>query len=194
MIAVIDYNSGNIASITNALTKLGIDFVVTDDPEKIKRADKIIFPGVGRAGNAMRELKKRKLDKLLPKIKIPFLGICLGMQLLFDYSEEDNTNCLKIIPGCVKKFTGQIKIPQIGWNKVTIKKPLPLWKNISTNDYFYFVHSFYCEPKNNIKICSTNYGGEFASAIQKNNFYGVQFHPEKSGKIGLKLLRNFCNL
>ncbi len=194
MIAVINYHAGNIASITNALRKLKVDFVVTDDPKKIKQADKIIFPGVGRAGAAMRELKKRKLNKILPKIKVPFLGICLGMQLLFDYSEEDNTNCLKIIPGAVKKFTDEVKIPHLGWNKVEIKKSSLLWKNITTNDYFYFIHSFYCAPKNKVVIASTNYGGQFAAAVQKNNFYGVQFHPEKSSKTGLKLLRNFCNL
>lgn len=194
MIAIIDYNSGNIASVTNALTKLGVNFIVTDDPERIQQADKIVFPGVGRAGMAMLELKKRKLDKLLPKIKVPFLGICLGMQLLFDYSEEDKTNCLKIISGQVKKFTNQVKIPHLGWNKVKIEKSSTLWKSIPTDNYFYFVHSFYCEPKGKVKIASTNYGIEFAAAVQKNNFYGVQFHPEKSGKTGLKLLRNFCNL
>lgn len=194
MLAVINYNAGNIASVTNALTKLGVNFIVTDDPEKIKRADKIIFPGVGRAGSAMQELKKRKLDQLLPKIKVPFLGICLGMQLLFDYSEEDKTNCLKIIPGQVKKITNSVKIPHMGWNKVKIAQSSLLWKNILTDNYFYFVHSFYCIPKDNIAIASVNYGGEFAAVVQKNNFYGVQFHPEKSGNVGLKLLRNFCNL
>jgi glutamine amidotransferase len=194
MIAVIKYNSGNIASVENALTNLGVDFTITDDPEKIRRADKIIFPGVGRASTAMAELKKRNLDILLPKIKVPFLGRCLGMQLLFDYSEEDKTTCLKIIPGRVKKFTGIMKIPQMGWNRVSLEKSSQLFKNIKTNDYFYFVHSYYCEPKNKIITGITNYNCEFPSAIQKDNFYGVQFHPEKSGKTGLKLLRNFCNL
>lgn len=193
MIAIINYNAGNIASVTNALTKLGVDFIITDDPEKIKKADKIIFPGVGRAETAMRELKKRKLDRLIPKIKVPFLGICLGMQLLFDYSAEDKINCLKIIPGSVKKFSSKVKVPHMGWNKVKIEKSSPLWKNISDNNYFYFVHSFYAETQNE-EIATTNYDLKFASAVQKNNFYGVQFHPEKSGKIGLKLLNNFCNL
>lgn len=194
MIAIIDYNSGNIASVKNALQKLGKDFIVTADPEEILRAERVIFPGVGRAGAAMAEIKRCGLVEVFKQIKTPFLGICLGMQLLLSISDEDDINCLNIIPGQVKKFENGLKVPQIGWNKILVSRESPLFLNIASDSYFYFVHSFYCEVEKDREIATTNYGIEFASTIQKDNFFGVQFHPEKSGEVGLELLRNFCNL
>lgn len=193
MITIIDYGAGNIGSLKNALTSLGFDCLVTSDPKIIAKADKIIFPGQGRAGSAIKELKKRGLDKIIKKINVPFLGICLGMQILADYSEEDNTNCLGIIPGEVKKFSNSLKIPQIGWNKIKISRVSRLLKGIKDSEYFYFVNSYFL-CLNNYTIAETSYGLNFSAVIQKDNFYGVQFHPEKSGKIGLKILNNFCKL
>ncbi|EKD43460.1 MAG: hypothetical protein ACD_72C00262G0002 [uncultured bacterium] len=194
MIAIIDYNAGNVASIKYALKKLEEDFVVTSDPKEILRADRVIFPGVGRAGSAMSEIDKRGLLKILKEIKKPFLGICLGMQLLLSFSDEDNVDCLNIIPGRAKKIENGLKVPQIGWNKVAFLQSSPLFLNIESNSYFYFVHSYYCDVGEEVKIGVTDYGLEFGSVVKKDNFFGVQFHPEKSGEIGLMLLRNFCNL
>ena len=194
MIAIIDYNSGNIASIQNALACLGVDSFVSADPGEIIKADKIIFPGVGRAGVAMKELRKRGLDKFIPTITKPFLGICLGLQLLAEFSEEDNMSCLGIIPGRVLKFPSSLKVPQIGWNQVALQSLLPLTKNIPNNSYFYFVNSYYLEYLPKFTIGETNYGVPFSAVIQKNNFYATQFHPEKSGAIGQQILKNFCEL
>ena len=178
MIAIIDYNSGNTASVANALRRLGQRYEITGDPELVARADKIIFPGVGAAKAAMKELKKRGLDKLLRRTKTPVLGICLGLQLLAEFSEEDNTKCLGIIPGRVKRFSDDLKVPQIGWNRVG-------------KDYFYFVHSYYL-PVGHYTLATATYGVPFSAIIQKDNFYATQFHPEKSGEAGLQILRNFC--
>ncbi|MBI2638381.1 imidazole glycerol phosphate synthase subunit HisH [Candidatus Peregrinibacteria bacterium] len=195
MIAIIDYGAGNLKSVCNALEKLGQRYKVVFKPQELRSAKKVILPGVGAAGNAMEMLSKSGFKKSIPRLKIPFLGICLGMQLLADFSEEDDVPCLSIIPGQVKKFLSRaLKVPQIGWNKVKFVKSSPLTEKIRNESYFYFVNSYYFDsPRKNV-IGKTNYGLPFASIIQKNNFYAVQFHPEKSGPIGLQLLRNFCKL
>lgn len=196
MIIIIDYNSGNIGSVGNALERLGQKFLVTSDPQAIAKASKIIFPGVGRASSAMAELRKRKLVKVIENIRVPFLGICLGLQLLLSFSQEDNTKCLDVIPGQVKKFSdNNLKVPQIGWNSVEyLMKEDVLFKGIPNNSYFYFVNSYYVEVDDKYMLGQTDYGLKFASVIKKNNFYGMQFHPEKSGDIGEQLLSNFVEL
>jgi len=194
---IIDYGLGNLASVKNALDKLGIKNKISSDFSVIKKAQALILPGVGAAGQGMKNLKSMGLDRVIieeiEKGK-PFLGICLGMQLLFEKSEEDNVNCLGILKGQVKRFKRMRKIPQIGWNQVEIKQKSNLFSGISDNNYFYFVNSFYCLPKDKKVIAGvTSYGENFASIVAKDNVLGVQFHPEKSGKIGFKLLRNFMN-
>lgn len=194
MIQIIDYGAGNIKSVQNALKQLGINSKIISSAKELRNDSKIIFPGVGAAESAMEQLRKRGFTEIIPQIKSPFLGICLGMQLLMDFSEENNTECLEIIKGKVFKFPKIVKIPQIGWNKVMQEKcKTPLFKNIPDQSYFYFVNSYYADSVSD-SIGTTDYGINFASAISKNNFYGVQFHPEKSGEIGLKLLNNFCKL
>lgn len=194
-IAIIDYNAGNIASIANALERFGFGYVVTRDPKIILAADKVIFPGQGRAGSAMRNLREVGLDSIITKITKPFLGVCLGMQLQFESSEEDDTPCLGIIEGRSVKFDEQgLKVPQIGWNTVTQKVYDPLFRNIPDVFYAYFVNSYYVKSSNNV-LANSNYGTPaFASIVRKDNFYGLQFHPEKSGEIGLQILKNFCEL
>lgn len=195
MIAIIDYGASNIQSVCNALKKLNQPYKVVSKPQELADAEKVILPGVGAAGSAMQALLESDFIEAIPRLKVPFLGICLGLQLLADFSEEGNVQCLSIIPGRVKKFsTPQLKIPQIGWNKVEFIKRSPLFKGIPNGSYFYFVNSFYFEaPEENI-VGKTDYGIPFASIIQRGNFYATQFHPEKSGLMGLKLLRNFCEL
>lgn len=193
-IAIIDYNAGNVASVANALRRFGFEYVITRDPDGILTADKVIFPGQGRAGSAMRNLREAGLDAVIPKITKPFLGICLGMQLLFDSSEEDNTQCLGVIKGKIKKFSESgIKIPQIGWNVVVTRSYDPLFRNVLDTFYAYFVNSYYAES--DAVLGSTQYGDTFVPAVvKKDNFYGIQFHPEKSGEAGLRILKNFCEL
>ncbi len=196
MIVIIDYGIGNLASVKNALDKLGVENKISNDPLVIKKAKALILPGVGAAAQGMKNLKKLGLDKvMIEEIKNgkPFLGICLGMQLLFDSSEEGNVKCLGILRGSVKKFRKMRKIPQIGWNQVDIKKDTNLFDDIDDESYFYFVNSFYCLPKDKQVIAGvTNYGETFASIVANNNVIGVQFHPEKSGPVGFKLLENFA--
>lgn len=197
MIQIIDYGAGNIKSVINALEKIGQKYQVIGEPQKLHSDSKVIFPGVGAAGAAMKSLQKSGFDKAIPKLKNPFLGICLGMQLLLEYSEEDSTDCIGIISGQVKKFKGDIKVPQIGWNTVDFMQDDELLADIKDNSYFYFVNSYYANsaPINDkFGLAKTTYGSNFISMIKKNNFRGVQFHPEKSGKTGLKLLSNFCEL
>lgn len=178
MIAIIDYKAGNVASVVTALKRLGQACVITNDQNLIKNADKVIFPGQGRAKPAMAELKRTGLDQLIPKLKQPFLGICLGMQLLLDESEEDNTLCLSVVPGRVVRFQTSQPVPQMGWN----------------NGYYY-VHSYYVQTTAPYTLGRAQYGGQwFASVIAKDNFCGVQFHPEKSGALGQALLKQFCDL
>lgn len=194
MIVIIDYGVGNLASVKNAWDKLGINCKISNDPFVINKAEALILPGVGAAGQGMRNLKEKGLDKLIAeeikKGKL-FLGICLGMQLLFEKSEEGNVNCLGILKGSVKKFKKMKKIPQIGWNQVKVIKKINLLKDIE-NNYFYYVNSFYCLPKDKeITVGITSYGEEFAGVVAKDNVFGVQFHPEKSGPAGFRLLENF---
>ena len=191
-IAIVKYNAGNVCSITNALNRLGIEPVITDNAEYLSTADKIIFPGVGEASSAMQYLKAHHLDNLIRDLKQPILGICLGMQLLCRFSEENNTNCLGIFDLNVKKFSSPLKIPQIGWNSID-NLSSELFKGIDNDEYVYFVHSYYAEIGKNT-IATTDYGITYSSALHKNNFYATQFHPEKSGIVGAKIIENFINL
>lgn len=193
MIQIINYKAGNLQSIANALEKLDVKHEIINSPSELRKNSKIIFAGVGAAGSAMANLRKSGFDKSLSKIKNPFLGICLGMQLLFEYSQEDSVECLGILKGEVLKFPAGLTVPQIGWNKVKTNSS-PLFQNIPQNNYFYFVNSYYAKPTENNSIAETEYGITFCSAVQKENFYGVQFHPEKSGSIGQKILDNFIKL
>jgi len=192
MIAIINYGAGNIKSVKFAFDRIGVDAILTNNADEIKRADKVIFPGVGEASSAMLELKKYNLDKLIPTLKQPVLGICLGMQLMCDYSEEGNTNCIGIFPIKVERFKTELKVPQVGWNNISNLKT-NLFKDVKENSYTYFVHSFYI-PKNKYSIADTEYDKIFTSAIKKDNFYATQFHPEKSGDIGEQILKNFINI
>lgn len=191
-IAVIKYNAGNIQSVKFALNRIGIEPLVTDSIEEIQSSDKVIFPGVGEASSAMTYLKEKGLDKIIFNLKQPVLGICLGMQLMCKFSEEGNTNCLGIFNQTVKLFKGDDKVPQIGWNTIYNLKG-PLFKGVSENEFQYFVHGYYVELGENT-IGTTNYVTEYSSALQKDNFFGVQFHPEKSAKGGEQILKNFIAL
>ena len=192
-VVIIKYNAGNIRSVLFALERIGINAVVTDDHDEIKAADRVIFPGVGEASSAMAYLKEKGLDKLIPSLKQPVLGICLGMQLMCSHSEENNTACLGIFDEKVKRFKADdYKIPQIGWNNITDLKSV-LFERVSPNAYMYFVHSYYVE-KSDFSIAITDYIQLYSSALQKDNFFAVQFHPEKSGTEGQKILENFIHL
>ena len=195
MITVIDYGLGNIASVANALEKLEIPYLVSGDIEVLKNARALILPGVGAAGQGMENLKERGMDQVIieqAKRGTPILGICLGMQLLFSSSEEGNVNCLGLIQGEVKKFDASLKVPQIGWNQIESKADSVLLKGIKNNSYFYFVNSYYCDPREGSTIKGvTDYEVKFCSVVVKDNLYGVQYHPEKSGDVGLQLLKNF---
>ena len=192
MIAIINYGAGNVKSVKFALDRIGVDSILTNNTEEILSADKVIFPGVGEASSAMMELKKYKLDQLIPTLKQPVLGICLGMQLMCDYSEESNTDCMGIFPVKVERFRTELKIPQVGWNTIS-NLETDLFKSVEEDSYTYFVHSFYI-PENDYSIAETKYDKVFSSAIKKDNFYATQFHPEKSGDIGEQILKNFINL
>jgi len=191
-IAIIDYGAGNVQSVQFALNRLGFEGILSANPEFILSADKVIFPGVGAANSAMKKLRESGLDQIIPSLKQPVLGICLGMQLLCNSSEEGNTEGLGIFDVAVKKFSADQKIPQMGWNTI-YNLQSPLFDGISEKEYVYLVHSFYAEKIENT-IATTNYGLEYASALQKDNFFGVQFHPEKSGKTGEKILGNFLKI
>jgi glutamine amidotransferase len=192
-IAVIHYNAGNIHSVLSALNRLEMKGILTDDPETIKNADKVIFPGVGEARSTMLFLKKKGLDEVIKHLTQPVLGICLGMQLLCQHSEENDTECLGIMPLKVKKFIPRHRenVPHVGWN--TLKDiHHPLFEGLSKDPYAYFVHSYYAETGAET-IAHTDYIFPFSAAVQKNNFYATQFHPEKSGRVGEVILRNFLN-
>ena len=193
-IAIIDYGASNLQSVANALTSLGRSFEIINNPKKLVGFDKVILPGVVAAGSAMKKLKESGFAEILPKLKVPTLGVCLGLQLFADFSSEGNTKCLSIISGEVKRFKNDLKVPHMGWNKVEFIKESPLTSDIPNNSFFYFVHSYYMETKDEFVIGKTAYGINFPAIIQKDNFYAVQFHPEKSGEWGLKLLSNFCDL
>jgi len=200
MITIIDYGLGNLGSVKNTLDKLGIDSIISNSKKEIEKSSGLILPGVGSANQGMKNLIKNKLDKIIvEEIRKgkPFLGICLGMQLLFSSSNEGNVKCLDVIKGKVKKFTADLKVPQIGWNQVETQnsKYKTLFNKIQNKSYFYFVHSYYCQPDDPSIISGvTDYGVDFCSAIEKDNVFGVQFHPEKSGENGLRLLKNFAEI
>jgi glutamine amidotransferase len=191
-IAIINYGAGNIQSILFAIERLGYSAVLTNNPDEIQQADKVIFPGVGEASYAMQKLKESGLDSLIPTLRQPVLGICLGMQLMCHHSEEGNTDGLGIFDANVIRFSNNVKVPQMGWNQIYNLKS-PLFQGINDNEYMYLVHSYYV-PNCNEAIATTNYDLEYASALQKNNFYGTQFHPEKSGDVGEQILGNFLKL
>ena len=191
---IIKYNAGNIQSVLYALERIGVDAIVTDSHEEIIAADKVIFPGVGEASSAMNSLRESNLDELIKTLKQPVLGICVGMQLLCKYSEENNTECLGIFDEPVKKFdtSSGLKVPQIGWNTI-YDLISPIMQDVPEYNYCYFVHSYYV-PQTEHAIATTNYVQPYASAIHKNNFYGVQFHAEKSAQVGEQILKNFITL
>jgi glutamine amidotransferase len=191
-IVIINYGAGNIQSIMFAIERLGFKAVLSNNPEEILAADKVIFPGVGEASSAMTKLRESGLDSLIPKLTQPVLGICLGMQLMCNSSEEGNTKGLGIFDVDVIKFTSKVKVPQMGWNQIYDLKS-DLFKGISENEFMYLVHSFYA-PNCDEAIAITDYELEYASALQKDNFFGTQFHPEKSGAVGEKILENFLKL
>ncbi len=210
MIAIVDYGAGNLTSVLRAVSFLGFEPVITDEPEKILKADRIIFPGVGAAGSAMNGMRARGIDKVMKKafdLGTPMLGICVGCQIIMDKSEENNTTCLGLIPGVVKAFPRKmkpdekvetneelfLKVPHMGWNSLQIIQDHPLLKGIKKEDEFYFVHSYYPVPLNDKHVFgTTEYGIDFASAIGENNLFASQFHLEKSGEPGLLILKNFC--
>ncbi len=205
MIAIVDYNAGNLTSVARAFFHINAKCNVTDNPEEILSSERLVFPGVGAAGSAMESLKKKKLDKALREFFYsgkPMLGICLGTQIIMSFSEENRTSCLDIIKGNVKEFPLKmkdnaaktyLKIPHMGWNKVKIVQSHPILHGIKKDEEFYFVHSFYPEPEDNANIFGvTEYGIYFPSIVGKNNLIATQFHLEKSGEAGLSLLKNFC--
>ena len=192
MIAIVDYDAGNVKSVQNAFDRLGATTTITDNADTLLSADKIIFPGVGEAKTAMNQLKKRNLDQLIFNLKQPFLGICLGLQLMCKHSEEGDTSCLGIFDVDVKKFDKSLNVPHMGWNNFTTIKG-KLFENISIDEDVYFVHSYYAEISQ-YTVAQTNYSTVFSAAMQKDNFYAVQFHPEKSAAPGVKILRNFLSL
>lgn len=191
-IVIIDYGAGNVKSIEFAINRLGYNIVLSNDIEVMKNADKIIFPGVGEANSAMQMLKESKLDVLIPTLKQPVLGICLGMQLMCNHTEEGNTKGLGIFDVNVKRFSNAVKVPQMGWNTIKYLRS-DLFKYIDENTYMYLVHSYYAEPCEQA-IAVTHYENAYTSALQYKNFYGVQFHPEKSSSAGEQLLKNFLEL
>ncbi|MPS73363.1 MAG: imidazole glycerol phosphate synthase subunit HisH [Chryseobacterium sp.] len=191
-IVIIDYKAGNIQSLLFAIERLGFSAKITSNPDEILEADKVIFPGVGEASFAMNSLRENQLDLLVPKLKQPLLGICLGMQLLCKNSEESDTKALGIFDVSVKRFPASVLVPQIGWNQIYDLKS-DLFKNIPEQSHMYLVHSYFAE-KNENTIATTDYSEAYSTALQKDNFFGVQFHPEKSGILGSKILENFLKL
>ena len=188
-IVIINYGAGNIQSIKFSIERLGHEAVLSDNVEEIKAADKVIFPGVGEASSAMSKLKESGLDKLIPQLKQPVLGICLGMQLMCNSTEEGNTKGLRIFDVDVVRFKNEVKVPQIGWNQIREFKS-EIFNKVEADSYIYLVHSYYA-PICNETICATDYGLNYSSGLQKDNFYGLQFHPEKSSDIGEQILNNF---
>lgn len=192
MVAIIDYDAGNVRSLQFALERLDVESVLTADPQVIKTAEKVIFPGQGAAGSAMEKLQQTGLDQLIPTLQQPVLGICLGMQLLCDATEEGDVKGLAIVSGKVIRFSDQVKVPQMGWNTIS-KLQTTLFKEIKEEEFMYLVHSYYV-PLLPETIAQSDYDGAYSVALQKDNFYGVQFHPEKSSTAGSQLLQNFLVL
>ncbi|NTW77824.1 MAG: imidazole glycerol phosphate synthase subunit HisH [Syntrophaceae bacterium] len=204
MIAIIDYKAGNLTSVARALQNIGKDFLITDKKEELDRASHVIFPGVGAAGEAMVYLRQKKLDVWLKDWVAtgkPLMGICLGTQIIFDYSEENDTPCIGLVNGSTKRFPDGmqcegrlLKIPHMGWNSVQFRREHPVFQDIPAGAEFYFVHSYYPAPaRNSVVLGVTDYGIEFCSVLAENNLVAMQFHPEKSGRPGLQILQNFCN-
>lgn len=192
-VAIVKYNAGNVQSLTFALNRLGVTPFLTDDAEELRSADKVIFPGQGEASSAMKNLREKGLDEILQNLHQPFLGVCLGMQLMCESSEENNTTGMAIIPLKVKKFSGAtLKVPHMGWNDITGLRS-SLMSGIAENSYLYFVHSYYV-PLCEYTVAACHYPDAFSAALQKDNFYAIQPHPEKSGEAGMKLLENFLKL
>ena len=191
-VVIINYGAGNIQSIKFAFERLGVHPVLSDDAEEIRSADRVIFPGVGEASSAMKKLRATSLDLLIPQLKQPVLGICLGMQLMCNYSEEGDTKGLGIFDVDVLKFNHGVKVPQIGWNSIDELKS-DLFSDVENNEFIYLVHSFYA-PLCEETIAVSDYGMMYSTALNKDNFYGVQFHPEKSSKVGSRILANFLKL
>lgn len=194
MIGIIKYQAGNLTSVSNALKRLGAGHFVSDQPDELEKADGIIFPGVGHAGAAMDDLRSRDLDVWLKNTSKPVLGICLGMQLLYESSEEGDSDTLGVIPGRLKKFdSSQAKVPHMGWNQFEPKTDHPLISGISDQQFLYYVHGYYA-PANEYTLATCKYITDFAAVVAKDNFMGVQFHPEKSGQVGSLLLQNFLDI
>lgn len=194
-VSIVKYNAGNIFSVINAVKRLGIEPLWTDDPEELASSDRIIFPGQGEARTAMEYLKARNLDEVIRSLKQPVLGICIGQQLLCQHSEEGDTDCIGIFPVNVKRFQPLLheqKVPCMGWNKLELATT-PLFKGLTNEDYVYFVHSYYCELCDNT-IATADYIHPYSAALQKDNFFATQFHPEKSGSVGHRILENFINM
>jgi glutamine amidotransferase len=192
MLAIIDYGAGNTKSLQFALERLGVNSLLTSNADQIKSAEKVIFPGQGAAGSAMQKLKHFGLDQLIPELKQPVLGICLGMQLFCEHTEEGDVQGLGIVKGTVKRFSTKVKVPQMGWNSIHNLKG-ELFEGIQDGTYMYLVHSYFV-PNSTETVATANYGGSYSVALQKENFYGVQFHPEKSSKKGQLILNNFLKL
>ena len=196
MIAIIDYDTGNLRSVCNALDRIGAEYVLTDDPVKILGADRVLLPGVGEASTAMQKLMERGLCEVIRSLKVPVLGICIGMQLMCRHSEEGDVDCLGIFDSCVRKFEADpaagVKVPHMGWNALADLQT-GLFDGLSDGDFVYFVHSFAADVSEDTIAVSEN-GRRFSAAMNKANFYGAQFHPEKSGEVGEKILRNFMKL
>ncbi len=195
-VSIVKYNAGNIFSVINAVKRLGIDPLWTDDPEELRTSDRVIFPGQGEASHAMAYLRERGLDKVIAELKNPVLGICIGQQLLCQHSEEGDTDCIGVFPIQVKRFQPvrhEDKVPCMGWQELTLKGDNQLLQGLGEKPFVYFVHSFYCEKCENT-IAEADYILPYSAALQKGNFYATQFHPEKSGSVGHKILENFINL
>lgn len=191
-VVIINYNAGNVQSVTYALNRLGVDPILSDDPEVIQSADKVIFPGVGEASTAMAFLRQKGLDQVIKNLKQPVFGVCLGLQLMCKHSAENDTQCLGIFDIEVKKFEPKLKVPQMGWNTLE-QVSGPLFQELGDDPYVYFVHSYYAELSD-YTVAVTDYVNPFSAALQKDNFYALQAHPEKSGKVGEKILENFLRL
>jgi len=197
---IVDYDAGNLRSVQRACCEVGVDAIICADPDQLRRAQRVIFPGVGAAGSAMKSLRARGLDEALKEVIAagqPVLGICLGLQISLDHSEENDTQTLGLIPGTVRRFSfdrTDLKVPHMGWNEVRVRKAHPVLAGIEPGDEFYFVHGYYPEPQNPDTVFAvTDYEDEFASVVGTANYIATQFHPEKSGRVGLRLVQNFAN-